>query len=1256
MKKVGNTYKMPQHKWVLSKVQQYDGHNKDGIDTITKEYKYEDGYYDRHEREFYGFKRVITLDKNEKDDVYRKNIVEYINDNYYEKGLIKKEQITDAKDRVYVENLNVYESVTLDNLKDALTKEEKQQDDIVVFVKLVQTQRLFYEGLGHLGESTAQEFDYDEYGNVISQIDYGELRNYEDTYTSFVKYSKDLKNYIVSIPIKIEIYDENQNLLRDREAKIDNKGSIVQININTNKDVLTTDMSYDKYGNLKSIIYPPNQKEQRYKIEYTYDDKVHSYVTNIKDSFGYETMASYDYRFGIAISQSDINQQKITTKVDNKARVVSIIGPMQQDTQQATIEYEYHPEAKEPYAITRHYDSQRTDTIDTVTFVDGLKRVTQIKKDIALDENKDGKSIEAMSVSGHIEYDAFGRVVKKYHPISEIKGSDSVFNYDVDNIKPTEIIYDILDREIKTILPDGAILKTKYDFKEDQEGIKRFHKQSIDANLNVVEEFKDVRGRITSVLRHNPIGGYDNIWTSYKYNAVNELLEVKDSQNNKTISVYDKAGRRLSLQSPDMGLIEYVYDKASNLVKKITPNLKKENKAIEYVYDYNRVTNINYPNNGDNNVTYIYGNDASKLNVGRIVKIKDASGIQELSYGRLGEIIQEKRTINSMIASMMPQTYVTKYKYDTWNRLQEIIYPDKEIVIYKYDAGGKLCSMRGKKGDYDYDYLKMMTYDKFGQRVYVQYGNDVISQYEYEPTRRRVVNLMSKNKDRIFVHNQYQYDAMNNVKVIKNIAVAKGGLVPKLGGEITQQYQYDNLYQLIYAQGLWNPKGYHQERYKLQMKYDNIGNIIKKEQKVEHKAKEWIKDIKTSYTYEYQYNSIKPHAPTQIGKRVYSYDDNGNQIGWQNSQLKLLKRTIKWDEENRIKSIEGSNGISKYIYDANNQRVVKQAMGAETEVVYVNPYYVIRDTSITTKHYFAGSQRVATKLILQSIQISTQKVASKVGLDILKSKKTTEVSGTPDFIKESLIYYYHPDHLGSSNYITDDEGKVVEHLEYLPFGETFVHQQNKARYTPYRFTSKELDADTGLYYYGARYYDPRTSIWQSPDPILNDYFDGKVNGGVFSPVNLQLYSYTYNNPVNLVDPDGNNPIKAVTMAAKITYKIHKLKGKLTSSKFKKILKDEGMDIIDDIETFFDGQFDLNDVGALVDLVIGTNFNNKATKIAKKAHGNTLNDAPAELYKLVDRKTGKIKKIGETTHGERRYGRGKQRRYTEKYLDEQGHHI
>ena len=78
---------------------------------------------------------------------------------------------------------------------------------------------------------------------------------------------------------------------------------------------------------------------------------------------------------------------------------------------------------------------------------------------------------------------------------------------------------------------------------------------------------------------------------------------------------------------------------------------------------------------------------------------------------------------------------------------------------------------------------------------------------------------------------------------------------------------------------------------------------------------------------------------------------------------------------------------------------------------------------------------------------------------------------------------------------------------------------------PYRFTAKELDEETGLYYFGARYYDPRTSVWQSVDPILGEYLDGQPSGGVHVPVNLAMYSYVRLSPLSYVDPDGRNWFK-----------------------------------------------------------------------------------------------------------------------------------
>ena len=88
---------------------------------------------------------------------------------------------------------------------------------------------------------------------------------------------------------------------------------------------------------------------------------------------------------------------------------------------------------------------------------------------------------------------------------------------------------------------------------------------------------------------------------------------------------------------------------------------------------------------------------------------------------------------------------------------------------------------------------------------------------------------------------------------------------------------------------------------------------------------------------------------------------------------------------------------------------------------------------------------------------------------------------------------------------------------------------NGENYLPYRFTGKELDSETGLYYYGARYLDAKYSRWISTDPALKYYvspdYDGS-SGGIFNSVNLNLYHYGNNNPIKYVDPDGRDALHA----------------------------------------------------------------------------------------------------------------------------------
>ena len=84
----------------------------------------------------------------------------------------------------------------------------------------------------------------------------------------------------------------------------------------------------------------------------------------------------------------------------------------------------------------------------------------------------------------------------------------------------------------------------------------------------------------------------------------------------------------------------------------------------------------------------------------------------------------------------------------------------------------------------------------------------------------------------------------------------------------------------------------------------------------------------------------------------------------------------------------------------------------------------------------------------------------------------------------------------------------MQHLEYVPFGEVFIEERNNTWNTSYKFNAKELDEETGLYYYGARYYDPRTGVWLSVDPLAE------------SRIGWSPYAYCLNNPILRIDPNG----------------------------------------------------------------------------------------------------------------------------------------
>ena len=204
-------------------------------------------------------------------------------------------------------------------------------------------------------------------------------------------------------------------------------------------------------------------------------------------------------------------------------------------------------------------------------------------------------------------------------------------------------------------------------------------------------------------------------------------------------------------------------------------------------------------------------------------------------------------------------------------------------------------------------------------------------------------------------------------------------------------------------------------------------------------------------------------AHSGTGKN-YSYDANGNMIT-------RGTQTLTWDVDNRVSSISISGGgTTSMEYDYTGMRVKKTAGGI---TLYPFKGYEIDPNGVVTKY----------------IRIGNENFASKRG---------------------TSKYFYHNDHLGSVNVVTDSNGAQVQLNEYGPWGG--VSRSVGSVDPTHRFTGQELDPETGLYYYGGRYYDPEISRFASPDPYVQSPDD---------PQNLDRYSYVLNNPVNLVDPSGH---------------------------------------------------------------------------------------------------------------------------------------
>ena len=1201
----GNTYDLPQSKWVMRSLTAWDGFTGDGPDTTYTTFAYAQGQYDRRERETYGFGEVRTHEwdtETMSSEPYRTTIQTYDVSGYYTKGLPLEKTVQDGQGNKFIETVNTYQLKLL-NGSDAPPNYNSDNDDGAGFPALVRTTERFFEGEPQANIYKTVRFAYDSIGNVTQYVDSGFVGQ-DDVVRANITYHDLDDLYIKSTPEKITVSVDG-TVRRERTQEIDQtNGNITAIHqIIDDDEAAHYDLDYYDNGNLKWIKRPANHKDQRMQYDYTYDPEVETYVTEVHDAYGQRSTSTYEYRFGQLTGTKDMNGQETRYAIDDRGRVTSVIGPYEIASGQAyTIKLEYFPDAVVPYSVVTHFDPEHPsgEGIRTVTFLDGLFRPLQVKKSAVIRDGN-GNEEEKWIVSGRVSFDAFGRTGESLYP-TESAAAIGSFVEEPDTVAPTKTTFDILDRELTVTLPDGSSTSTAYGVGSTETNITALHKRVTDALGNKKDSYTDVREREIARTDFGPEGA---IWTTFRYNGIGELLDVTDHGGNITSYTYDQLGRKLTYDHPDGGLTEFTYDPAGNLLTKNTANLREmfpDGGPIKYSYHYQRVDTINYPRNFMNQVVHIYGDstEAEYNRVGRVKVQLDGSGGQEFFYGPLGEVEKTIRTI--VVSTTDIRTFVSEERYDTWNRIQVMKYPDGDSVDYAYNTAGKLKHLTSTKDNFGYDVVKDIGYDKFEQRVYLKHGNDVETRYTYEPDRRRLSTLRvdQPNGTRI-MDNVYSYDLVNNVlSLVNNRSVPSDGQ----GGPMVSHYQYDNLYRLTDATGTYTGSA-REDAYALHMVYNNLHNI---RQKTQTHTSSFPTAMLSNYDFVYAYEGDRPHTPSKVGYRTYDYDASGNLNDWDEDAPRMGTRHMAWDEENRLQAVNDAGYVSQFTYDAGGERVLKShgpmqgvyINGApvglinhrDNYTIYVSPYLVQTEHGFT-KHYFIEGQRVTSRTgnghfltgpmptngitagrvnyasrFLAMQQAGQQQVVNNANVPgpptLGGYNGQPEISGNPTYLNnigtyaapdpsegwpmppvppgapgtpptmtvpsvtnetvtagyafitdanqaEMNRYFFHPDHLGSASYITGTDGTARQHLEYMAFGETFVEEYNATGLSDYLFNGKEQDRITGLYYYGARYYDPVASMWASVDPMAEKF------------VSWSPYNYTLQNPVVLNDPDGKLP-------------------------------------------------------------------------------------------------------------------------------------
>ena len=454
-------------------------------------------------------------------------------------------------------------------------------------------------------------------------------------------------------------------------------------------------------------------------------------------------------------------------------------------------------------------------------------------------------------------------------------------------------------------------------------------------------------------------------------------------------------------------------------------------------------------------------------------------------------------------------------------------------------------------------FVKNIDYDEKGQRQLIRYGNDVVTTYNYDDRTFRLIHLRTVRAiDGAPLQDlHYTYDPVGNITMIRDDAQQPN----YFNGQVvspSNQYEYDALYRLISAAGrehigqTTNPPpetrsdlkphydandwtrcnlphpndGQAMRNYTEAYEYDGVGNILAMIHQATGGA--WTR----RYGYEATNNRLRTTSLPGDGDDVtllssrYQYDRHGNMIVMPHLPL------MQWDYRDQLQATSqqvvnngGTPEITYYVYDAAGQRVRKvterQAPAGDTpkrkqERIYLGSFEIFRA--------YAGDGETVT-LERETLHIMDDK--QRIALVETRTLDTADNDPAP----QQLIRYQLGNHLGSASLELDDQAQIISYEEYFPYGSTSYQAVRSQTETAkrYRYTGKERDEESGLYYHGARYYAAWLGRWVSCDPL------GLVDG-------CNIFSYVHNSPITASDPHGTQEKDEVDSREDIVYTTNQL--------------------------------------------------------------------------------------------------------------------